>query len=126
MASPVEPLFAQWLQGEPLLAVGSSALMIDRWGDTAASSDRLTGLATRSGALAEAARQIAFLSRGPFAIDVHQLVGTDWHRALGCVVRLVIDQLGYDDGVDVFVIEAEPDRASGLSTVAVLRPLVSA
>ena len=38
-------------------------------------------------------------------------------------VQASIDKLGYGDGVDVFVLEATDDRATGLSTIAVLCPL---
>lgn len=94
-----------------------------RWGDSAIVSERITGIANQADAIVEADRQLAFLARGPFVIDVHQLVGTEWIAMLARVVRLTIAQLGYDLGVDVFVIEAEVDHARGLSTIAVLRPL---
>lgn len=119
----VDPLYAQWLQGEVLYATRADAALAGRWGDAATVSERLTGIATRTDALAEADRALTFLSRGPFAIDVHQLVGADWHRQLGQVVNLTADRLGYDAGIDVFVLGAEPDRSTGLSQVTVLCPV---
>jgi hypothetical protein len=126
MPAQFEPLFAQWLQGVPLWVTRAATDLVARWGDAASSTDRVTGLATRAAAVTEAERIATFLARGPFAIDVHHLLGTDWAKELGRVIRLSIDQLGYDDGIDVFVIEAEPDRALGLSIVTVLRPMVTA
>ncbi|HEX8485067.1 hypothetical protein [Sphingomonas sp.] len=123
--SAVDPLFAQWLQAPADYAVRADAAAVARWGATALTTERLTGIATKAAAEAEANRQLTFFGRGPFAIDVHQFVGTDWIGALGSVVTIAIDQLGYDAGIDVFVLEAEIDRASGTSNVTVLRPLRS-
>ena len=122
----VDPIYAQWLQSEALWSVRTDAAAAARWGDRAVIAERATGIATAAAAQAEADRQLAFLGRGPFAVDVHQLVGVDWAQRLGLVVTLTGDELGYDEGIDVFVIEAEPDHATGLSTVAVLRPLEEA
>ena len=123
--SAVDPLFAQWLQAEADWAVRADAPTVQRWGDSAVTTSRATGLATLAGAQAQADRDLAFFSRGPFAIDMHQLAGTDWQRELGRVVTLTIDQLGYDAGVDVFVLEVEASRQTGLSSVTVIRPLGS-
>ena len=118
----VDPLYAQWLQkqSDEVVRIDAAAA---RWGATAQSTERLTPIATRAAALAEADRELAFFSRGPFGIDVHQLAGTDWINAIGTVITLVGPDLGYDDGVDVFVIEAEPDPTTGISNVTVIRPL---
>ena len=121
--SSVDPVYAQWLQGEPLWASRVHDALKSRWGESAVTSERQTGLATYGGASQEAERQLAFFARGPFAVDVHQVEGDDWHRELGRVVELTIDQLGYQEGVAVFVLEAEVDRATGMSSVTVLRPL---
>lgn len=122
----VDPLYAQWLQGEKLWATRPDVTMAGRWGKSAVTSERETGMATRAGAQAQADIDLAFFGRGPFAIDVHQLAGDDWHRELGRTVRLTVDQLGYEDGADVFVLGAEVDRATGLSEVTVLKPLGAA
>lgn len=119
----VDPLFAQWLQGTPLWAPRTNAALAQRWGDSAITGERQTGIATYGAAVEEAERQLAFFARGPFATDVHQIPGDDWHREVGRVVRLTIDQIGYSGGADVFVLGAEVDRASGMSEVTVLVPL---
>ncbi len=121
--SLVDPLFAQWLQDVALRVTRVSGSIDTRWGAGAIVSERITGIATVAAAQAEADRQLAFLANGPFAIDVHQLLGDGWSEALGQIVTLTVDQLGYDDGLDVFVIEAEVDRTKGISVVAVLRRL---
>ncbi len=119
----VDPLYAQWLQREADYVVRADAASSARWGATALSTEKLTAIATLAGASIEGDRQLAFLARGPFAIDVHQLVGTDWADAIGTVVTLTGDRLDYDEGVDVFVIAAEVERSTGLSSVTVARPL---
>lgn len=121
--SAVDPLFAQWLQREADYVVVSDAAAVARWAATARTTERVTGIATAAAAQAQANRELAFWSRGPFAIDVHQLVGADWAGELGRVVTLSIDQLGYDTGIDVFVFEVEADRQTNISSVTVLRPL---
>lgn len=119
----VEPLFAQWLQADADFATTVNAALVAAWGETATKSERITGIARAVDAQAEAARQLAFLDQGPFGVDEHQLVGGDWEKRLGQVVRLKVDRLGYDDGLDVFVIGAQVDRATGISVVTVLCPL---
>lgn len=121
--SAVDPLFAQWLQAEADFTVRSDAAGAARWGASGVTSERVTGIATRSAAEAEGDRVLAFLSRGPFTEETHDVVGTDWQRSIGTVVTFTIDQLGYDAGVDVFVLGAECNRATGISQVTVLRPL---
>lgn len=122
MAS-VDPLFAQWLQKGADEVVRTDAAAVARWGATAITSERTTAIATRAAAIVQADRELAFLSRGPFALDVHQLVGTDWAASIGTVVHLTSDDLDYAEGQDVFVIEVEVDRSIGISTVTVICPL---
>jgi hypothetical protein len=119
----VDPPFAQWLQDEASFLVPVDQASALRWGASAQTAERVSAIATRAGAEVEAQRQLAFHARGPFAVEEHQLVGTDWQRELGRIVTLTINELGYDDGLDVFVVGAEADRVTGLSTVTVLRPL---
>lgn len=119
----VDPLYAQWLQAGADYVVRTDAVATDRWGATALSTERLTGIATRAAAAAEADRELAFLSRGPFVQDVHQFVGVDWINSIGTVVTIMNAELGYENGIDAFVLDAEVDRATGISTVTVLRPL---
>lgn len=121
--SLIDPLFAQWLQSEAEHVLRTDATAKERWGDTAIATDRLTAIASRISADTEAARQLAFFSRGPFAKDVHQLIGTDWIGYLGRVITLSIDDLGYTGGLEVFVLEVEQDRSTNISTVTVLCPL---
>jgi hypothetical protein len=125
MAQPVDPLFAQWLMAEADFATQADSAAVARWGETAGKAERITGIARGVDASAEATRQLAFWSRGPFAVDVHTLVGGDWLPQRGRVVRLRIAKLGYGAGVDVFVLEAETDRATGLTQLTVLCPLGS-
>lgn len=119
----VDPLFAQWLQAAANFAVVTDAAATARWGATAIATTRTTAIATKTDAEAEAARQLAFFARGPFAIDVHEFAATDWMETLGTVVTIGSDDLDYGAGVDVFVIEVEVDRTTGLSLVTVIRPL---
>lgn len=119
----VDPLFAQWLMDEAFWQVSSDATLQARWGDKAQTTQRVTTIATRSDAAAEATRQIAFLGgAGPLVTEEHSLLG-EWAAYLGRVVRLTIDRLGYDTGLDVFVIGVEDNRAAGTSTVTVIRRL---
>jgi hypothetical protein len=122
----VDPLNAQWLQASADYVVRTDAEATARWGTTAIATERLTGIATRAGAVAQGDRDLAFLSRGPFAQDVHQFVGTDWIAAIGTVVTIRNDDLGYETGADTFVLDAEVDRSTDISTVTVLRPLRTA
>lgn len=119
----VDPAFARWLQDEADFTLRSNAIESARWGASSITSQRVTGIATRAAAETEADRVLAFFQRGPFAEEVHEVVGTDWQGSIGTVVTFIIDQLGYDNGLDVFVLAAECDRATGLSSVTVLRPL---
>lgn len=119
----VDPIYAQWLMAEALFSVSSDATLNARWGSSAQTTERLTTIATDTDAAAEAARQIAFLGgNGPLAIEEHELVG-EWAGHLGQIITLTIDRLGYDAGLAVFVIGAQDNRATGTSTVTVIRRL---
>lgn len=121
--STVDPLYAQWLMAEALWQTSSAEAVVARWGATAQTTTRTTTIATRADAAAEAARQLAFLGgSGPLVVDEHQLRGA-WGQYLGQIITLTINQLGYDAGLDVFVIGAQDDHATGLSTVTVVRRL---
>ena len=117
----VDPLFAQWLQAEALWQVREDADRKTKWGETGRITERLTTLADQAAAQAEAGRQLAFLG-GPLAIEEHQLLGT-WAATLGQVITLRNDRLGYEAGLDVFVIGVADELATGLSLVTVLRRL---
>lgn len=119
----VDPTFAQWLQDQASFVLREDAAAKARWGNGALTAEVVTAIATQAAAEAEGDRQLAFFARGPFAIDLHDVVGTDWGSELGRVVTLTINELGYDNGVDVFVIGIEPDRSTGITTLTTLRPL---
>lgn len=117
----VDPLFAQWLMASASYAVAQDAAGLATWAATGRASERETTLATEADARTEAARQLAFLS-GPLALDEHWLTG-QWADTLGQVITITGDRLGYVDGVDVFVLGARDDLATGTSRVSVLRRL---
>jgi hypothetical protein len=117
----VDPLFAQWLQDDALWLVRDDAARKARWGDSAQLTERRTTIATKADAEAEGDRQLAFLG-GPLVPEEHLLVGA-WAEYLGQVITLTIAKLGYDVGLDVFVLAVADDRAAGLSRVTVLRRL---
>lgn len=119
----VDPIYAQWLMAQALWKVSADATLKARWGATAQTTERVTTIATEADATAEAARQIAFLGgNGPLAIEEHELVG-EWAQYLGRIITLTIDRLGYDAGLNVFVIGAQDNRAAGTSTITVIRRL---
>lgn len=119
----VDPLYAQWLMADAKWQVTTDAALNARWGSTAQTTERVTTLATKGDAIVEGARQIAFLGGGgPLAIEEHELAGA-WRQYLGQVVTLTIDRLGYEAGLDVFVIGAADNMATGTSTLTVIRRL---
>lgn len=117
----VDPLFAQWLMSAGQWHVAENAGLKATWGDVAVTSERMTTIATKAGAEAEAERQLAFMG-GPLVIEEHVLVG-EWAAFLGRVINLRIAELGYDHGLDVFVIGVQDDRSDGISRVTVVRRL---
>ncbi|MCC7097263.1 MAG: hypothetical protein IT472_08800 [Thermomonas sp.] len=120
MAS-VDPVFAQWLQDGGLWLASSDAVLVARWGAKAVTAERMTCLATLAGATAEQTRRAGFFGV-PMAVEQHLLTG-QWLGFIGQVISISGPQLGYGGGVDVFVIGAEDNRATGLSSVTVLRRL---
>lgn len=121
--SAVDPIYAQWLMAQALWQVSADATLNARWGATAQTTERVTTIATEADATAEAARQIAFLGgNGPLAIEEHELVG-EWAQYLGRIITLTIDRLGYDAGLNVFVIGAQDNRGAGTSILTVIRRL---
>jgi hypothetical protein len=116
----VDPIFAQWLQDEGLWSIAEDAGSVARWGDSAITAERMTSIAFKADAAAEAGRQLAFMG-APCVSEAHLLPG-EWRGYVGQVITITIDKLGYDAGLDVFVLGVEDD-GSGLSTVTVLRRL---
>lgn len=121
--SSVDPLYAQWLLSEVDHVVASSADATARWGDSGKTTERVTPIAYKGDARVQAERELAFFSRGPFAIDVHEIVGVDWIDALGSVITLSNDRLDYADGAEVFVFDVQVDHRLGISTLTVIKPL---
>ena len=119
----VDPLFAQWLQAPADYVVRTSASATARWGATAITPEGISPIALKADAQDQGDRELAFWSHGPFAIELHQVAGTDWAASIGRVVTLTIAQLGYDAGLDVWIFEVSADRATGLSDLTVLRPM---
>ena len=117
--STVDPLFAQWLQSDGQWQVSVDAALQARWGVTAQTSERMTTIALKSDAEAEALRQIGFLG-GPLFIDSATVPGA-WESHMGQVITVAIDKLGYDDGEDVFLIGAQDDLAVGTSEISIIR-----
>lgn len=117
----VDPVYAQYLMSQTLWAVASDDAAATRWGATAVTKERRTTIATRADAKAEAARQLAFMG-GPLVVDDHVLLG-QWVRYRGQVITITGPKLGYENGVDVFVLGAQDALATGTSIVTVLRRL---
>lgn len=121
MADTVDPVVAQWLQDEGLWSLVEDAPAIVRWAVGAITSERMTSIAFKVDADAEAARQLAFMI-GPLVIDEHIMLG-EWRRYRGQVITITGDKLGYGGGVNVFVLAVQDNLGTGLSTVTVLRRL---
>ena len=117
----IDPLYAQWLEAETLWHVADDPALKALWGDGGKITSRGTTIALRADAAVEAGRQLAFLG-GPLVEEEHLLLGS-WVDFLGRVITLTCAQFGYAAGLDVFVIGAQDNRATGVSTVAVLRRL---
>ena len=117
----VDPLVAQWLQSEGLWSVSEDASLRQRWGDTAVTGERMTTFATASDAAAEGGRVLSFRGQ-PMVEDEADLPGT-FVPSIGQVITIEHPDLGYQEGMDVFVIGAEDDRATGVSRVTFLRKL---
>mgnify|MGYP001446641322 CR=1 FL=1 len=119
--SSVDPLIAQWLQSPGLSAVEKDIAVEERWNDSALVTERSTTLALKEDAEVESARVIAFRGQ-PMVEDVAELKG-EFVSAIGQVITIEGSDLGYDAGIDVFVIGAIDNRAAGTSRVTVLRRL---
>lgn len=112
---------AEWLRSPGLWQVATDASRATTWGDDAPKSERMTGLADLAGAAAEATRQLTLL-RQITAKDVHVMKGR-FAPFIGKTITITIPKLGYDAGVNVIVLGANDDLASGTSQVTVLRAL---
>lgn len=113
--------FAEWLRSPALYVTATDATTAANWGEDAPTSERTTALAVSGDADTEAARQRTFMGV-PMAKEVHAIVGR-FAPYIGKVITLTVARLGYDAGVDVLVLGANDDLATGLSQVTVLRKL---
>jgi hypothetical protein len=113
--------FAEWLRAPALYMTAADAGTAAAWGDDAPTSERITPLANSADADAEAVRQRTFMGV-PMAREVHAIKGR-FAPYIGKVITITVERLGYDAGVQVFVLGAQDDLATGLSQVTVLRKL---
>jgi hypothetical protein len=120
MAS-IDPVFAQWLQDDRLRAVMSNQALTERWGNRALTAERMTCIALRADAIAEAVRRLNFFGV-PLGVDEHVLKG-QYASLLGRVITLTIKKLGYENGADVLLIGVEDDLSTGICKATVLRRL---
>ena len=91
------------------------------WGDRGVDSETISPLHLEADAIAEAARQVAFLS-GPLVEDIVSIPGA--RRDLMCkTITVFCDKLGYEAGVNGFVVGyAEQDGFTELNIVRRLAP----
>lgn len=113
--------YVDWLRSAGLYTSAEDSAIVARWGDRAIESEIMTPLALKTGADAEAARQLALFS-GPLVIDDHIVPGLrrDLHMQ---VVTLTIDALGYDGGQPCFVLRTDESESVAQTTLTVLRRL---
>lgn len=100
----VDPGIARWLKEGVIFASAEDAAIVASWAGLARSSDTFSPFATKAGAEAEAARQLAFL-KGPLVLDEHLVAGSRFDL-IGCPVTITGDWLGYAAGAVVFVVGA--------------------
>lgn len=115
----VDADYALWLQSPARFVTYADPALATLWGDLALETRIISPFASQAAALDEGARQMAFLGYA-LAEDVHIIPGA--HRdKIGQVVTITLDRLGYDAGLEVFVIGAQEDRAANITTLTVLR-----
>ena len=116
---PVTPSYGDWLQSEALYVSVSDATLASRWPTQAIESEGISPLADPDDADDEGERQIAFLGP-PKDVDLHVVPGQQ-RGVVGCMVTLTIEKLGYEDGVDCFVLGADENQVPGCTVLTVLR-----
>lgn len=119
--SLVDPDFAEWLAREEVLAVAADAGAEERWGSLAIDTRTSSPLAFRAAALVEAARQLSF-RQGVVVVDRLRVPGRHVGM-IGRVVTLTAAKGGYEDGVNVFVLDADETDAGGGTVLLVLMRL---
>ncbi|HYD12741.1 MAG TPA: hypothetical protein VEC11_07825 [Allosphingosinicella sp.] len=118
---PVDAGLVDWLKTGAKFEASTDAGIAAAWGADAAETEIVSPLALLADAAAEAVRQEAFL-KGPLVIDRHVVRGLKAYL-VGRPATITIDRLGYDAGVDVFVIGAEERDGVELTNLTVLRRL---
>lgn len=116
----VDPEIARWFREGILYASAEDAATAARWGGIAITSSIDSALALKADAQAEAIRQLAIWS-GPIGQDEHLVAGDRKDLKLRCIT-LVIDRLGYDEGVPAFVLGTEPAEGN-MTRLTVIRRL---
>jgi hypothetical protein len=87
----VDPLYAQWLQSAALYTLREDADLVSRWGSTAQRAERITTIAQRADAEAEADRHLAFWAARWWSMSTRWWVST---RPISAgVITITIDQL---------------------------------
>ena len=111
----VDSDYALYLQSPERLVTLSDAVMAARWGSFARTVEVSSCLTTEANALAEAARQQAFLG-GPLVEDLVTLRGAlDVAALRGRAVTI--------DGAVVFVLGGDVDHSTAISHLNILRRL---
>jgi hypothetical protein len=113
--------FAEWLRSPALWQFAGDVAIAAAWGEDAPQSERITALANSTDAAAEAVRQMAFQGI-PMAKEEHRIKGR-LAPYIGKVVTITTARLGYAAGLEVLVLGAQDDLATGMSAVTVLRKL---
>ena len=117
----VDPGFARWLREGALWTPADNATVLALYAAIAREVTAMSPLALKTGADAEAARQVAFLG-GPLVIDTHLVPGARVDL-IGQCVTIVADRLDYQAGVAVFVIGAAEADKTDQTVLTVLRKL---
>lgn len=116
--------YTEWLQSAERLLTREDAILAARWGALAETTTSSCVLDVEVDAIDEAARQMAFKS-GPLVEDVIVIPKPlDLALVRGRVWTITIaDDDIYAAGRDVFVLGGDVMRASGITTLYVLRRL---
>jgi hypothetical protein len=117
----IDAATVEWLKEGVLFEASTDAGVAAAWGDLAVESKIVSPLALAAAAATEAARQQTFLE-GPLAVEVHDVAGL--RTDLFCrPVTITSDRLGYEAGLDVFVIGVEESVQVARTQLTVLRRL---
>lgn len=120
----VDPGFAEWLQSPARTVVARDDSLGSRWGRRATFTEVDCAFDAEAAAAAEAGRQLAFFG-GPLveeAAVVSGVLDVNNLRGKTITLRLTGDPI-FGAGALVFVLGGVADRASGLTTLYLLRRL---